>query len=107
MKTHICLWGRRVNLRADWGCPLGPAQSCAGKATRAQDAILPHERNLGSVFNRADVAPAGTLDQFIFPCRLTVRGDGTVLDGHHRASILAERGENIDRLPREIMEKQP
>src|ERR1039457_577880 len=70
MKTHICLWGRRVNLRADWGCPLGPAQSCAGKATRAQDAILPHERNLGSVFNRADVAPAGTLDQFIFPCRL-------------------------------------
>jgi hypothetical protein len=41
------------------------------------------------------------------PGSLKVRGDGTVLDGHHRASILAERGENIDRLPREIMEKQP
>ena len=31
--------------------------------------------------------------------------DGTVLDGHHRISVLAERGENIRRLPREIMEK--
>jgi hypothetical protein len=38
-----------VNLRADWQS----AQSCAGKATRAQDAILPHEGSLGSVFNRA------------------------------------------------------
>jgi hypothetical protein len=41
--------GQVVNLRADWQS----AQSCAGKATRAQDAILPHERNLGIVFNRA------------------------------------------------------
>jgi hypothetical protein len=38
--------GQVVNLRADWQS----AQSCAVKATRAQDAILPHERNLGSVF---------------------------------------------------------
>ena len=45
--------GQVVNLRADCGCPPGPAQSCAGKATCAQDAILPHEPNLGSVFNRA------------------------------------------------------
>jgi len=41
------------------------------------------------------------------PGSLKVRSDGTVLDGHHRASILAERGENIDELKREIMEKQP
>jgi len=38
---------------------------------------------------------------------LKVRADGTVLDGHHRLSVLVERGENIDRLPREIMEKEP
>jgi hypothetical protein len=40
------------------------------------------------------------------PGSLKTRADGTVLDGHHRASILAERDENIDRLPREIMERQ-
>jgi hypothetical protein len=38
---------------------------------------------------------------------LKVRADGTVLDGHHRLTILVERGEDIDRLPREIMEKEP
>jgi archaellum component FlaG (FlaF/FlaG flagellin family) len=36
---------------------------------------------------------------------LKVRLDGTVLDGHHRISVLAERGEDIHQLPREIMEK--
>ena len=38
---------------------------------------------------------------------LKVRMDGTVLDGHHRLSVLVARGENIDRLPREILEKEP
>jgi len=37
---------------------------------------------------------------------LKVRPDGTVLDGHHRLSVLLERGENIDRLSREIIEKE-
>ena len=37
---------------------------------------------------------------------LKVRDDGTVLDGHHRLSVLAERGENIDQLPREIIERE-
>ena len=37
---------------------------------------------------------------------LKVRADGTVLDGHHRLSVLAERGEAVDALPREIMEKE-
>jgi hypothetical protein len=37
---------------------------------------------------------------------LKVRTDGTVLDGHHRLSVLVERDEDIGRLPREIMEKQ-
>jgi hypothetical protein len=37
---------------------------------------------------------------------LKVRRDGTVLDGHHRLSVLSERGEDIDQLPREIMEKE-
>jgi len=38
---------------------------------------------------------------------LKARPDGTVLDGHHRLSILIERGENINELPREIMEREP
>src|SRR6266487_611658 len=33
---------------------------------------------------------------------LKVRPDGTILDGHHRISVLAERGEDIHQLPREI-----
>jgi len=37
---------------------------------------------------------------------LKVRRDGTVLDGHHRLSILMERGESIDQLPREIIDRE-
>ena len=37
---------------------------------------------------------------------LKTRADGTVLDGHHRLSVLIERGEDIDQLPREIIEKE-
>lgn len=40
------------------------------------------------------------------PGSLKVRPDGTVLDGHHRLSVLLERGENIDQLPREIIKKE-
>ena len=40
------------------------------------------------------------------PGSLRVRPDGTVLDGHHRLSILVERAEDIHSLPREIMEKE-
>ena len=40
------------------------------------------------------------------PGCLKARPDGTVLDGHHRLSVLIERGEDVDSLPREIMEKQ-
>ena len=57
-------------------------------------------RRLSNDDLRASLAPGQ-------PGSLKVRSDGTVLDGHHRAGILAERGENIDELPREIMEKQP
>jgi hypothetical protein len=41
------------------------------------------------------------------PGSLKVRKDGTVLDGHHPVCVLIERGEDIDHLPREIIEKQP
>ena len=40
------------------------------------------------------------------PGSLKTRPDGTVLDGHHRLSILLERGEDIDRLPREIIDRE-
>jgi hypothetical protein len=39
------------------------------------------------------------------PGSLKVRPDGTVLDVHHRLSVLLERGEDIHQLPREIKEK--
>ena len=37
---------------------------------------------------------------------LKVRPDGTVLDGHHRVHNLIERGEDVDLLPREIIERE-
>lgn len=37
---------------------------------------------------------------------LKVRNDGTVLDGHHRLKVLLGRGESIDPLPREIIERE-
>jgi len=36
---------------------------------------------------------------------LKARPDGTVLDGHHRLSVLRERVIDVDGLPREIIEK--
>lgn len=39
------------------------------------------------------------------PGCLKARPDGTVLDGHHRLSVLIERDEDIHGLPREIIEK--
>ena len=40
------------------------------------------------------------------PGALKVRPDGTVLDGHHRLSVLLERTEEINDLPREIIERE-
>jgi hypothetical protein len=37
---------------------------------------------------------------------LKARPDGTVLDGHHRLTVLLERGVDINTLPREIIEKK-
>ena len=39
------------------------------------------------------------------PGSLKVRGDGTILDGHHRIEILRARGIDVDQLPREILPK--
>ncbi len=36
---------------------------------------------------------------------LKTHSDGTVLDGHHRLQILLERGQDINDLPREIIER--
>jgi hypothetical protein len=38
---------------------------------------------------------------------LKARPDGTILDGHHRVHVLRTRGENVDALPREILERDP
>ncbi len=36
---------------------------------------------------------------------LKARPDGTLIDGHHRIAILQERGIDVDKLPREILQK--
>jgi hypothetical protein len=36
---------------------------------------------------------------------LKTRPDGTILDGHHRIYVLRGRGVDVDRLPREVIEK--
>jgi ParB-like chromosome segregation protein Spo0J len=36
---------------------------------------------------------------------LKVRPDGTIIDGHHRITILQERGVDVDQLPREVVPK--
>ena len=37
---------------------------------------------------------------------LKTRPNGTILDGHHRVWILRERGVDVDRLPRDVVEKE-
>lgn len=39
------------------------------------------------------------------PGSLKVRPEGTMLDGHHRISILRTRGVDVDSLPREVIAK--
>jgi len=36
---------------------------------------------------------------------LKTRPDGTILDGHHRVHVLRTRGEDVDSLPREVLER--
>jgi len=38
---------------------------------------------------------------------LKTRPDGTILDGHHRIHILRQRGVDVDRLPRDVVVKDP
>jgi hypothetical protein len=38
---------------------------------------------------------------------LKARPDGTLLDGHHRLSVSIDRGEDVNTLPRVIMEREP
>jgi hypothetical protein len=37
------------------------------------------------------------------PGSLKVRPDGTIIDGHHRISILRSRGVDVDELPRDVV----
>jgi hypothetical protein len=36
---------------------------------------------------------------------LKTKADGTIMDGHHRITILRERGVDVEKLPREIWER--
>lgn len=38
---------------------------------------------------------------------LKARPDGTMIDGHHRIKVLRDRGVDVDRLPREVIPKEP
>jgi hypothetical protein len=55
-------------------------------------------RRLPSEVIKSSLAPGG-------PGSLKTRPDGTVLDGHRRLAVLVERGEDINQLKREIIEK--
>jgi len=47
------------------------------------------------------------LKQSLAPGRdhcLKARPDGTMLDGHHRIHVLRERGEDVNALPREVIQ---
>ncbi len=39
------------------------------------------------------------------PGALKTRPDGTVMDGHHRVTILRDRGISVDDLPRDVIPK--
>ena len=41
------------------------------------------------------------------PHGLKARPDGTILDGHHRIHVLRMRNEDVDTLPREVLERFP
>ena len=41
------------------------------------------------------------------PGCLKTRPEGTILDGHHRIHVLRKRGEDVDALPREVVQKGP
>jgi hypothetical protein len=54
-----------------------------------------------------DKVSSDVLKQSLLPGEahgLKTRPDGTILEGHHRLHILRSRGEDIDALPREILE---
>ncbi len=36
---------------------------------------------------------------------LKTKADGTIMDGHHRITILRERGIDVEKLPREIWKR--
>ncbi len=40
------------------------------------------------------------------PGALKTRPDGTILDGHHRITILRDRGVDVNALPREVIPKE-
>jgi hypothetical protein len=40
------------------------------------------------------------------PAALKAKPDGTVLEGHHRLTVLRERSVDIDTLPREVVPRQ-
>ena len=52
--------------------------------------------------------PSAALKESLSPGHehsLKTRLDGTMLDGHHRVHILRERGESVDEMPREVIER--
>ena len=40
------------------------------------------------------------------PGALKTRPDGTVIDGHHRLTVLKDRGIRVDDLPRDVIPKE-
>jgi hypothetical protein len=83
-----------VNIGMGEDPPLKPLHS---------DAALSHAKL--AVFEKLS---SGKLKESLAPGNehsLKTRPDGTMLDGHHRVHVLRVRGENVNALPREVIER--
>ena len=108
--------GMDYNLIDDRPTVEGRCDVCGGELTTREDDT---EEALATRLREYHAKTNPVLDLFrrlstidlkasLFPGQkgsLKVRVDGTVLDGRHRLSVLVERGEDIDQLPREIIER--
>lgn len=63
--------------------------------------------NLGKLAKMREASTEDVVASLTPPLKdcLKTRRDGTILDGHHRIFVLRERGVDVDRLPRDVIEK--
>lgn len=99
-RCRRCNWLQWANYNGGVDASEGPELKFLHAETTLNRVKLEWFRSLTTEELISSLAPGG-------PGAIKVRPDGTVLDGHHRLRVLVERGVDIRRLPREIMERKP